>query len=96
LVERQLKEKALHQADLRVLGSETIHLGPFKADTVRCGALISTWLAQIDTPVGTVVHTGDYKWTRRRRGPNDRSDTLRRLTPNGCFAMLGDSTNATA
>ncbi len=50
----------------------------------------------IDTPVGAVVHTGDYKLDPTPAGGRTTDlARLRRLTrKNGVVAMLGDSTNA--
>jgi ribonuclease J len=49
----------------------------------------------IDTPVGAVVHTGDYKLDETPTGGRKTDfQRLAQLTPNGVLAMLGDSTNA--
>jgi ribonuclease J len=49
----------------------------------------------IETPVGKVVHTGDYKLDETPAGGHTTDlAALRRLTQGGVLAMLGDSTNA--
>ncbi|MCI0714443.1 MAG: ribonuclease J [Chloroflexi bacterium] len=98
LVERQLKEKnVLHRADLRVIDAkENIHLGPFHIKPFAVAHSIPDSLGfVIDTPVGAVVHTGDYKLDETPAGGR-KTDLarLRELTPDGVVAMFGDSTNA--
>jgi ribonuclease J len=98
LVERQLAEKnVLHRADLRPLDKrETVHLGPFQVRPFSVAHSIPDSVGfVIDTPVGTVVHTGDYKLDETPAGGLATDlDTLRHLTRGGVLAMLGDSTNA--
>ncbi len=97
-VERQLKEKdVLHRADLHVIDkNDTLHLGPFKVRPFAVAHSIPDSVGfVIDTPVGTVVHTGDYKLDETPSGGRTTDlAALRALTPNGVLAMLGDSTNA--
>lgn len=98
LVERQLKEKnVLHRADLRVIDpDEAIHLGPFRIKPFAVAHSIPDSVGLvIDTPVGAVVHTGDYKLDETPAGGR-KTDLarLRELTPDGVLAMFGDSTNA--
>jgi len=98
LVERQLKEKnVLDRADLRTLRkNETVHLGPFDVTPFAVAHSIPDSVGfVIDTPVGTIVHTGDYKLDETPAGGRTTDlDSLRALTPNGVLAMVGDSTNA--
>jgi len=98
LVERQLKEKnVLDHADLRTLRkNETVHLGPFDVTPFAVAHSIPDSVGfVIDTPVGTIVHTGDYKLDETPAGGRTTDlDSLRALTPNGVLAMVGDSTNA--
>ena len=62
LVENKLKE---HQviADLRTIkAGDTIKLGDFKVDTIRITHSIADAIClAIETPVGTVFHSGDFK-----------------------------------
>lgn len=98
LVERQLKEKnPQHRADLRILRkNESVHFGPFRVTPFAVAHSIPDSVGLvIDTPVGTVVHTGDYKLDETPAGGHTTDlAALRALTPNGVLAMLGDSTNA--
>jgi ribonuclease J len=98
LVERQLAEKnVLHRADLRPLDKRgTVHLGPFQVGPFSVAHSIPDSVGfVIDTPVGTIVHTGDYKLDETPAGGLATDlDTLRHLTRGGVLAMLGDSTNA--
>lgn len=98
IVKRQLEEKNLkHRADLRtLLPGEGIHIGPFKINPYAVAHSIPDAVGLvIETPVGRVVHTGDYKLDETPAG-GTRTDmeTLKRLTKDGVLAMLGDSTNA--
>jgi ribonuclease J len=98
IVKRQLKEKnLLHRADLRVFGKdEKLHIGPFRVTPFAVAHSIPDSVGfVIDTPVGKVVHTGDYKLDETPSGGRTTDlQALRRLTQDGVLAMLGDSTNA--
>ena len=98
LVKRQLQEgRVLQQAQLHILKDhDTLQLGPFKVSLFPVAHSIpgSVGLV-IDTPVGAVVHTGDYKLDETPSGGRITDlAQLGRLTPNGVLALLGDSTNA--
>ncbi len=98
LVERQLTEKGvLHRADLRtILPRESVQLGPFRVTPFPVAHSIPDSVGfVIDTPVGAIVHTGDYKLDETPAGGRTTDlDLLRKLTPHGVLALLGDSTNA--
>jgi ribonuclease J len=98
LVERKLEEKGLlHRADLRVLErAQTQHLGSFRVSPFAVAHSIPDAVGLvIETPVGKVVHTGDYKLDETPAGGYTTDlTTLRALTQDGVLAMLGDSTNA--
>lgn len=98
IVKRQLEEKNLLQkADLRVLkADDTLHLGPFRISPFPVAHSIPDAVGLvIDTPVGAVVHTGDYKLDETPAGGRTTDlNTLRRLTKDGVLAMVADSTNA--
>ncbi len=98
MVERKLEEMGVRSyADLQVIDDkQTLHLGPFRVSPYAVAHSIPAAVGLvIDTPVGAVVHTGDYKLDETPTG--GRTTDLKRLgqlTPNGVLAMLGDSTNA--
>lgn len=98
MVKRKLEEaKVLQQANLRVVQErDTIQLGPFKISLFPVAHSIpgSVGLV-IKTPVGNVVHTGDYKLDETPTGGRTTDlPRLRNLTRKGTLALLADSTNA--
>jgi len=98
LVKNQLQEaKVLNHAHLNVVDDQaSLRLGEFKVSLFPVAHSIpgSVGLV-IDTPVGAVVHTGDYKLDATpASGRTTDLERLRRLTPTGVLALLADSTNA--
>jgi ribonuclease J len=98
MVERILDERnLLHQADLRLIEKgDTIHMGPFRVSPFHVAHSIPDAVGLvIGSPVGNVVHTGDYKLDETPAGGYTTDlEALRSLTKDGVLAMLGDSTNA--
>jgi ribonuclease J len=98
LVKRQLAEKnLLHKAELHVLNSGARQAaGPFRVSPFSVAHSIPDAVGLvIETPVGKIVHTGDYKMDETPAGGYTTDlEALRRLTRGGVLAMLGDSTNA--
>lgn len=98
MVARQLEEAGIReQVTLeRIDDQQTLHLGPFRISPFSVAHSIPAAVGLvIDTPVGAVVHTGDYKLDETPAG--GRTTDLKRLqelTPNGVLALLADSTNA--
>ncbi len=97
LVRSKLEEhKLLSKADLRI-----VHPG----DRIRVGALVVDFFhvchsipdglgLAIRTPVGTVVHSGDFKFDSTPvDGFKTDADYLRRLGEEGVLVLLSDSTN---
>ena len=86
------KEVAL----IDVHAGETVQIGPFKVDFFHvCHSVPDGLGIGIDTPVGLVVHTGDYKFDHT---PVDGLPTdywkLAEFSSRGTLALLSDSTNA--
>ena len=98
MVQQKLEEMDVAgRAKLVVIDDQqTLQLGPFRVSPYAVAHSIPASVGLvIDTPVGAIVHTGDYKLDETPTG-GCKTDLhrLRELTPNGVLAMLGDSTNA--
>src|ERR1700752_1969271 len=98
LVRKRLEEHGLlEKAELReVIPGRRAEIGPFEVEfihvthsTIDCVALA------IRTPVGVVIHTGDYKMDPT---PNDGQPfdlhAFARYSEEGVLALFSDSTNA--
>src|SRR3954452_3596432 len=99
LAERKLEEHDLLQDVLlhRVEPRQVVEIGPFKIEFIRVShSLVDCFSLAIRTPVGTIIHTGDYKVdeTPVIGEPIDLR-TLRSYGQEGVLALLSDSTNAT-
>jgi ribonuclease J len=98
MVARKLEEAhVLERADLEIIDDQTtLHLGPFRVSPYAVAHSIPAAVGLvIDTPVGALVHTGDYKMDETPTGGRTTDiKRLHQLTPNGVLAMLADSTNA--
>src|ERR1044072_8153995 len=90
LAESKLEE---HQ----LLGDTLLHRVVFRGDFTRVPhPLVACFSLGIKTPVGTIIHTGDYKVdeTPVIGEPIDLR-SFRRYGQDGVLALLSDSTNAT-
>ena len=99
LAERKLEEHDLLNDVLihRVEPRQVVELGPFTVEFIRVShSLVDCFSLAIRTPVGTIIHTGDYKVdeTPVIGEPIDLR-TLRSYGQEGVLALLSDSTNAT-
>ncbi len=98
MAEQKLDEMGVKgNAKLQVIDDQqTLQLGPFRISPYAVAHSIPASVGLvIDTPVGAIVHTGDYKLDETPSGGRTTDfQRLRQLTPNGVLAMLGDSTNA--
>src|SRR6266699_6121572 len=99
LAESKLEEHDLTENTLlhRVVPRDVIELGAFTVEFIRVShSVVDCFSLAIKTPVGTIIHTGDYKVdeTPVIGEPIDLR-TLRRYGQEGVLALLSDSTNAT-
>ena len=98
LLKPKLREhRILRESDLReVRVGDTVQIGPFRVETVAvCHSIPDAVGLAIDTPVGRVVYTSDFKLDP---APPDGNPTdvgrFRRLGEQGVLLLLSDSTNA--
>ena len=98
LVKPKLKEHhVLREADLReVRVGDSVQLGPFRVETIAvCHSIPDAVALSIETPVGRVVYTSDFKLDP---APPDGLPTdmerFRQLGEEGVLLLLSDSTNA--
>jgi ribonuclease J len=99
-----LAESKLDEHDLlgdtlihRVAPRDVVEIGPFIVEFIRVShSLVDCFSLAIKTPVGTIIHTGDYKVdeTPVIGEPIDLR-SFRRYGQEGVLALLSDSTNAT-
>lgn len=99
LAERKLEEhKMLGEVLLhRVKPNDIAEIGNFKIEFIHAShSLVDCFSLAIKTPLGTLIHTGDYKIddTPVIGAPYDLK-TLGKYGDEGVLAVLGDSTNAT-
>lgn len=99
LAERKLEEHELLNDVLlhRVRANDKVEIGSFGIEFIHAShSLVDCFSLAVKTPVGTVIHTGDYKIddTPVIGAPYDLK-TLGRYGDEGVLALLGDSTNAT-
>src|SRR5947209_421004 len=98
LVKPKLREhRILRESDLReVRVGDAVQLGPFRVETVAvCHSIPDAVGLSIETPVGRVVYTSDFKLDD---APPDGHPTdmerFRKLGDQGVLLLLSDSTNA--
>jgi ribonuclease J len=99
LAESKLEEHELTNDVLlhRVEPRDVVEIGVFTVEFIRVShSLVDCFSLAIKTPVGTIIHTGDYKVdeTPVIGEPIDLR-SFRRYGQEGVLALLSDSTNAT-
>lgn len=99
LAEKRLEEHKMLDDVLihRVKANDVIEIGSFKIEFIHAShSLVDCFSLAIHTPLGTIIHTGDYKIddTPVIGKPYDLK-TLGRIGDEGVLLLLGDSTNAT-
>ncbi len=90
---KMLDDVLLH----RVEAGEISEIGSFKIQYIHAShSLVDCFSLAIKTPIGTIIHTGDYKIdeTPVIGKPYDLK-TLKKYGDEGVLALLADSTNAT-
>src|SRR5262245_28243525 len=90
---RMLDDVLMH----RVEAGQTVEVGSFKIEFIHAShSLVECFSLAVHTPLGTLIHTGDYKIddTPVIGKPYDLT-TLGRIGDEGVLALLCDSTNAT-
>ena len=97
LIEHKLEEHKIKKADLRcVVAGDVVKLGCFKVEFIKVSHSIAGALAlAITTPVGVVIHTGDFKvdYTPIDNEPIDIA-RFAAYGSKGVLALMMDSTNA--
>ncbi|MFA5536636.1 MAG: ribonuclease J [Bacillota bacterium] len=97
LLEGKLKEYNLHSSVKRhqVKPRDSVKIGPFQAEFIKVSHSIADSVGiAVHTPVGTIVHTGDFKFDQT---PVDGDVTdfykFAELGEKGVLVLLSDSTN---
>lgn len=90
---KMLDEVLLH----RVKPNDVAEIGSFKVEFIHAShSLVDCFSLAIKTPLGTLIHTGDYKIDDTPViGKSYDLKTLGKYGDEGVLALLGDSTNAT-
>jgi len=98
LARHRLKEhRILRESDLReVQAGDRVQLGPFRVEAVAvCHSIPDGVALAIQTPVGRVVYTSDFKLDPDPLyGPPTDVARFRKLGDEGVLLLLSDSTNA--
>ena len=97
LLGNKVKEHKLHNNPLVAMEpGDELAIGPFTAIPFRIGHSIPDAMGiALRTPVGTVVHTGDFKFDHTPvDGKLSDFHTLARLGEEGVICLLSDSTRA--
>jgi len=98
LVRNKLEQHGLlDQADLHTVGAkDMVEVGPFKVEFFHVThSIVDSFALAIQTPAGTVIHTGDFKIDPTPiDGKTFDLHTLAAYGDRGVLALFSDSTNA--
>ena len=98
LIKNKLEEhKLLRKTKIKtVIQGQTINLGKMKVEFIRsCHSIPDAVMLAITTPVGTVIHSGDFKIDHTPiDGQNMDLGRLADLGNKGVLALMSDSTNS--
>lgn len=95
-VRSKLREMDIEdRADLHEIeGRQRFKLGKFEVELLRVTHSIPDSMAvAITLPIGTIIHTGDYKFDASAKDETSDFFTLSRYGEEGVLALLADSTN---
>ena len=99
LAERKLDEHKMLDEVLmhRVKPNDITEIGNFSVQYIHAShSLVDCFSLAIKTPLGTLIHTGDYKIDETPViGKGYDLETLKKIGDAGVLALLSDSTNAT-
>lgn len=98
ILRRKIGEAQADEIDLRVIDRDApLSLGPFTLRFVDVThSTVESQAILVGTPVGTVLHTGDFKLDDDPLvGPTTDLDALAAAADGGIVAAVSDSTNAT-
>lgn len=96
LIENKLKEHGIRGNLKRINSGDTVRIGIFEVETIRVTHSIADAISlSINTPVGTIFHTGDFKidYTPVDGEPIDFA-RLAEIGKKGVKLLMADSTNA--
>jgi ribonuclease J len=98
LVERRLEEHELEREPrlIPIKPKQAVQIGPFKIEFIHVThSIVSAVALAITTPLGVIIHTGDYK-VDPTPTDNDMFDlhTLADYGKRGVLLLLSDSTNS--
>jgi ribonuclease J len=94
---RLREHRVLREADLRTVRlGDRVQLGPFRIETIAvCHSIPDAAALAIETPIGRVVYTSDFKLEQDPPwGRGTDVERFRRLGDEGVLLLLSDSTNA--
>ena len=97
LIRNKLQEDLpLYHPDMHeIRAGDVIKIGSFTIRFIAVAHSIPDGVAlSIDTPLGRIVHTGDFKIDLTPVGPGAEYDKLAKLGTEGVLVLLSDSTNA--
>ena len=99
LADKRLSEHKMMDDVLlhRVEANDVSKIGSFEIEYIHAShSLVDCFSLAIKTPVGTIIHTGDYKIDETPViGKGYDLQTLKKYGDEGVLALLADSTNAT-
>lgn len=96
LIEAKLEEKVPFPVNLKHFSDDdVIQLGQLQVDFFRTNHSIpDTFGIRVKTPVGNIVHTGDFKFDFSPSGKDSDYHKMARIGDEGVLCLMSDSTNA--